>query len=332
MKPDMRRRGSRYNGSTKSKSGISAESSPLQKVKTEVLLLFHELPDWAKDNEFIHSGFRPETNSYWKSLKSMGYIHNETGNIYTHFFAALWMFILGSWWSGYAKERYPITTFDDTIVFFLFFLGGAICFLLSTAYHVFSNHSHATHLFCLKLDFLGILVVTAGCFPPGLWYTFPCAPRQTKFTWIAVSNTYGYFYLFWEVESNSQFDLAAQFCAALLVLFSKTFQSSKMRAFRGFVFSVMASSAFYPIIIKIFQVGWTQANAEYGASLYGLTIIIYLCSMRVTEAWKPGYFDIWGHSHQIFHVGMAIGLTVHFLAFFRAVDQFYAVKHGYCPD
>ncbi|CAG8955493.1 hypothetical protein HYFRA_00010360 [Hymenoscyphus fraxineus] len=295
MESDIRRRGSRHNGSTKSKSGIPPESSPLQKVKAEVLLLFHELPDWAKDNEFIHSGFRPETNSYWKSLKSMGYIHNETGNIYTHFFAALWMVILGSWWSGYAKERYPITTFDDTIVFFLFFLGGAICFLLSTAYHVFSNHSHATHLFCLKLDFLGILVVTAGCFPPGLWYTFPCASRQTKFTWIA-------------------FDLAAQCCAGLLILFSKTFQSSKMRALRGFVFSVMASSAFYPIIIKIFQVGWTRANAEYGASLYGLTIIIYLCSvttygMRVTEAWKPGYFDIWGHSHQIFHVGMAIGLT-----------------------
>jgi len=172
--------------------------------------------------------------------------------------------------------------------------------------------------FCLKLDFLGILTVTAGCFPPGLWYTFPCASRQVKFTWIAV-------------------DLTAQFCAALLALFSKSFQAPKMRPLRGFVFSVMASSAFYPIIIKLFQVGWSRANAEYGASLYGLTILIYLCSvttyaLRVTEAWKPGHFDIWGHSHQIFHVGMAIGLTVHFLAFFRAVNQFYAVKHGQCPD
>jgi len=128
-----------------------------------------------------------------------------------------------------------------------------------------------------------------------------------------------------------------------------------MRSLRGFVFSVMASSAFYPIIIKVFQVGWSRANAEYGASLYGLTILIYLCSvttyavcvfsskietgnsliylqLRVTEAWKPGYFDIWGHSHQILHLGMAIGLTVHFLAFFRAVNQFYAVKYGQCPD
>ncbi|KAK8108950.1 hypothetical protein PG984_014751 [Apiospora sp. TS-2023a] len=116
-----------------------------------------------------------------------------------------------------------------------------------------------------------------------------------------------------------------------------------MRHVRGFVFSVMASSAFYPIIIKIFQVGWSRADTEYGASLYAWTILIYLCSVtiyavsvlkqvRLTEAWKPGAFDIWGHSHQIFHVGMAIGLTVHFMAFVKASHQFYAMKQGQCPD
>lgn len=139
-----------------------------------------------------------------------------------------------------------------------------------------------------------------------------------------------------------------------------------MQPLRGLVFSVMASSAFYPIIIKILQVGWSRADAEYGASLYALTILIYLCSvatyavsvslrplldwnftkleilallisfimkqLRLTESWKPGYFDIWGHSHQIFHVGMAIGLTVHFLAFARALDQFYTTKKGQCLD
>ena len=52
-----------------------------------------------------------------------------------------------------------------------------------------------------------------------------------------------------------------------------------MQPLRGFIFSVMASSAFYPIIIKIFQVGWWRADVEYGASLYALTILIYLCSV-----------------------------------------------------
>ncbi|KAL2066165.1 hypothetical protein VTL71DRAFT_2236 [Oculimacula yallundae] len=310
--------------STSQPSTTTSDSAPLlQKAKAKAakvraLLLFTELPEWAQDNENIHTGFRPLTNSYWECIKSMSYMHNEAGNIYTHLLAAIWMIALGSWWSVYAKERYPGMGREDDVVFFMFFLGGVVCYLLSTTYHVLSNHSHATHLFCLKLDFLGILIVTAGCFPPGLWYTFPCAETRTKVVWIGV-------------------DLTAQTIAAILALFSTSFRAPKMQALRGFVFSTMASSAFFPIIIKIFQVGWTRANTEYGASSYIWTIIIYLSSvtvyaLRITEKWKPGHFDLWGHSHQIFHVGMAVGLTAHFSAFVRAVHQFYGVKQGQCPD
>ena len=54
-----------------------------------------------------------------------------------------------------------------------------------------------------------------------------------------------------------------------------------MRPLRGTIFSIMASSAFFPIIIKIFQVGWARADAEYGASYYALAILIYLCSVTI---------------------------------------------------
>ena len=43
----------------------------------------------------------------------------------------------------------------------------------------------------------------------------------------------------------------------------------------------------------------------------------------VVETWLLRYL---GPFDQIFHVGMAIGLTVHFLAFARALDQFYIAK------
>ena len=98
----------------------------------------------------------------------------------------MWMIVLGTWWGVHMKTQYPASSSDDELVFFLFFFGGRVCYLLSTTYHVLSNHSHSTHLFCLKLDFVGILTVTAGCFPPGLWYTFPCASRKVKFAWITV--------------------------------------------------------------------------------------------------------------------------------------------------
>ncbi|EXU97049.1 hemolysin III family protein [Metarhizium robertsii] len=252
----------------------------LRKAKIRLLLLFDELPEWAKDNEYIRSGWRPETNSYWECMISMGY-DTSTTNLatYTRLVAAIRMVVLGSWWSVDVKERYPDINFDDCIVFFLFFLGGIVCYLLSTAYHVLSNYSHATHLFCLKLDFLGILTVTAGCFPPGLWYTFLCASRRVKFTWIAVSSRPRHKPR--SLIGPSQVDLAAQFLAAMLALFVKSFQAPKVRPLRGLVFSVMASSALYHLIIKIFQVGWSCADAEYSASLYALTSLIYLCSVTM---------------------------------------------------
>lgn len=61
---------------------ILTNATLLRKAKTRALLLYVELPAWAQDNEHILSGWRPETNSYWESIKSMVYIHNETGNIY----------------------------------------------------------------------------------------------------------------------------------------------------------------------------------------------------------------------------------------------------------
>lgn len=96
------------------------------------------------------------------------------------------MLILAAWYYRYAKEHYPQANSDDLAVFFLFFLAGASCFALSTTYHVLSNHSPSVHDFCDKLDFLGIIVVTSGCLPPGLWYTFPCAGRANKLSWISV--------------------------------------------------------------------------------------------------------------------------------------------------
>ena len=150
------------------------------------LLSIEEQPEWSKDNEHIHTGYRPVSNSYLGSLRSFLYIHNESGNIYSHFAAAVWMLVLPAVYYPYAKEHYPKANSDDWIVFGLFFLGGFLCYCCSVAYHVFSNHSHKVHDICLRVDLFGITTVTAGCFPPGMWYTFPCLDRSTKIFWISV--------------------------------------------------------------------------------------------------------------------------------------------------
>jgi len=109
----------------------------------------------------------------------------------------------------------------------------------------------------------------------------------------------------------------------------------------------MASSAFYPIIYASLRHGYAQMDVEAGATRYALTVFVYLVAvaiygvsyailalwvalmhlqMRIPERWKPGWFDYWGQSHQIFHILMAVGLTVHFSAFAKAFDYTHRVK------
>lgn len=45
---------------------------------------FHALPHWLQDNDFLHHGHRPPTNSFWACLKSIFRVHTETVNIWTH--------------------------------------------------------------------------------------------------------------------------------------------------------------------------------------------------------------------------------------------------------
>ena len=164
----------------------SPRSNPEKPTAQRSLLSWDHLPEWYKDNEYIKHGFRPTSNSYLDSFRSCFYVHNETGNIYSHFLAMLWMIALPVAYYPYVKRIYPDAGSDDWFVFSLFFLGGALCFGLSTVYHILSNHSNAIHDVYLRLDLLGISIVTAGCFPSGMWYTFPCSARSTKMFWISV--------------------------------------------------------------------------------------------------------------------------------------------------
>lgn len=182
-----------------------------------------------------------------------------------------------------AESHYPTANADDGVIFGLFFLGGAVCFSLSTAYHLVSSHSHAVHDVYHRLDLLGISAVTAECFPPGMWYTFPCLARNTKLFWISVRTISvlmrgGLADL---LPPVAKLDLIAQLFAAIVVLFVPRFRRPSFRHIRGILFSFMASSAFYPIIYACFVHGYRQMDVEAGAKRYILTVITYVTAVTI---------------------------------------------------
>jgi hypothetical protein len=54
----------------------------------------HDAPDFHRDNEFIHSGYRINFNSKWKIFKSLFVLHNEFVNVWSHILGALFVVIL----------------------------------------------------------------------------------------------------------------------------------------------------------------------------------------------------------------------------------------------
>lgn len=46
------------------------------KIEDTLLWAWDELPDWRKDNAFIHTGYRPTSNSYRLSFGSIFSIHS----------------------------------------------------------------------------------------------------------------------------------------------------------------------------------------------------------------------------------------------------------------
>jgi adiponectin receptor len=76
----------------------------------------------------------------------------------------------------------------DYAMFGIFFLSAECCLVFSTTYHLVGSHSHDVEQFWLRVDLLGIVIVTVGTFVPGIYYAFTCQPRLQNLHWTIVSH------------------------------------------------------------------------------------------------------------------------------------------------
>lgn len=152
-----------------------------EKIEHTLLLAWDELPDWRRDNAFITTGYRPTSNSYRHSLTSIFSVHNESVNIWTHFFGAI-SFISVGLTALYLYEtviipRYSTATSTDVLVLGCFFAGAFLCLGMSATYHALCNHSPEVAKWGNKLDYSGIVFLIVGSYMPALYYGFYCLPH-----------------------------------------------------------------------------------------------------------------------------------------------------------
>uniref|UniRef100_A0A8C4R8W0 Adiponectin receptor 2 n=1 Tax=Eptatretus burgeri TaxID=7764 RepID=A0A8C4R8W0_EPTBU len=260
------------------------------------LSLPHELlPEWLQDNDFLLNGHRPPMPSFSLCFWSIFRIHTETGNIWIHLLGFLFFLILAIIYLLRPNIAF-VSPLQEKFAFAMFFLGAILCLCFSWLFHTVYCHSERISSTFSKLDYSGIALLTVGSFVPWLYYSFYCSP-QLRFIYFIVVCLLGF--------------------AAIVVSQCDRFATPANRAVRAGVFLGLGLSGVIPTVHFMATEGFLQATTAGQCGWLFLMAMLYITgavfyAARIPERFFPGTYDIWFHSHQIFHVMVVAGAIVHF--------------------
>ncbi|XP_045469164.1 adiponectin receptor protein isoform X4 [Harmonia axyridis] len=254
---------------------------------------FRNLPAWLQDNDFLIFGHRPPLPSFRACFKSIFRIHTETANIWTHLLGCVAFIGIATYFLLRPKIEIEL---QEKIVFGAFFVGAIICLGFSALFHTVNCHSQFVGKLFSKLDYCGIALLIMGSFVPWLYYGFYCHFRP-KVVYLSIVCALG--------------------LTSIIVSLWDKFSEPEWRPFRAAVFMTFGLSGIVPAIHFGLTEGWLNHLSQKSLGwlvLMGLLYIIgaVMYALRVPERFFPGKFDIWLHSHQIFHVFVLGGALVHY--------------------
>ncbi|KAI8964928.1 HlyIII-domain-containing protein [Daldinia sp. FL1419] len=298
----------RRRASSTSSALVQAAKDVEQKIASALLVLWDDLPSWRRDNHYIISGYRPDSNSYWRSFTSLFYVHNESVNIWTHLLGALFFPSVGAWLYHVIAPRYASANSSDVLVFACFFTGAVLC--LDTLL----NHSAEVAKWGNKLDYSGIVFLIVGSYVPALYYGLFCQPE------LMTIYLYGIFFLGFG-------------CG--VVSWVEQFRAPRWRPYRAAMFVGLGLSGVVPVYHSLRIYGYRALNERMGLNwvlLQGFLYILgaFLYAVRWPERSFPRTFDIWGSSHQIFHVLVLLAAASHLTGMAKAFDYHHSIMECKC--
>ncbi|KCV70193.1 hypothetical protein H696_03651 [Fonticula alba] len=275
------------------------------------LMTYDELEEWRKDNEWILSGYRISDGSFLTDIKSLFFLHNETGNIYSHLLAAV--FFIGVailTFTGYAPV-YADLTLGDKVMFGVFFVCAVSMLLLSSSFHLFCDHSVEVSETMNRCDYLGIMTMIVGSVIPALYYALGCAPGLLKWVYLALA--------------------AAPAIPLLPMVLRKSFLHPTFRAKRAILFVTMSVSGALPFFHVLIAMGYTRAYGAASISNMAGMAFFYLLgaslyATRTPEKYAPGRFDFFLSSHQLFHFCVVLAALSHWRGLVNA--HYWHSQHG----
>ncbi|SAM73257.1 related to IZH3-membrane protein involved in zinc ion homeostasis [Ustilago bromivora] len=258
------------------------------------LISYEHLPRFFRNNEHILSGYRFIPVENWPALlRSTFQIHNETGNIHTH----LWGLaaIVPLFWPS--KGLDDQTTPMDRLVQTVYLFAAAKCLALSVSWHVMagcSDRKWFERFACV--DYTGIAWLVAASIWTTVYNCFYCQPNLALFY---------------------SFTTLLVGLAGAILPWAEWFNKRENKSWRIAVFVTMCFTALAPFSHAAFEHGFAKTISFFSPILPSLAFYVaglVFYATQFPESWAPGRFDTWGHSHQLWHMGIVMAIVFHYRA------------------
>ena len=276
------------------------------------LLLYHELPPWQQENEYLLSGYRATAASTRECLESCLCWHNETVNIWSHLLGSLLFAALPWHFYHFVYTQVPGTLPIDLLLVTLYFLGVAVCFVCSASCHIVWNHSPAVAAFGNQLDYLGIVLLMWGASLPSVYYGFICDPLLRYSHWYLMS-------------------LLALGC--IVATMNPRFGLPRFRTYRACMYTSFGSAALlfvaHGLSLHGIQVQQRRMALDWMLIMAALNVFgAGTYAVRFPERWFPHSFDLVGASHQIFHVMVIFAGIAHYVGLIQGLVEVRRLGHA----
>jgi len=246
------------------------------------LLDVENVPVYQK-NQYIMSGYRPMPQGAWRLWLTIFTLHNETGNMWTHLSAAIYFLMVGVQFGFKLLDYQEQHLLQEAIFVLVLIIATDFCLIASFIYHLCTCCPSGVCICAHKFDQVGIVTLIATSYFTGIALGYRCFPIL-RCSYLAYT------------------------ACVVMALAAPLLQPGLITSIKRH-FIICVALGVVPAVhwLCISSLSDIMAVAPYLLGMfggYGLGACFFV-SQWPERRW-PGRFDLVGHSHQLWHMFVAL--------------------------
>lgn len=276
------------------------------------LITYKDLPHPWRVNPHIVQGYR-FTTSKVDCLISVFTFSNELVNIWSHLIG-LFVVLSIAFYFYPLNPNFHLSTKTDVLVAAVFFFAACKCLVCSTLWHMMNGIASQPLMERFAcVDYTGISLLVAASIVTTEYTAFYCEPIS-RWTYILLTMSFG--------------------IGGVILPWHPTFNRQDLAWARVVFYEVLALTGFAPIAQLTYTRGFEWCMYFYAPVMKSILVyftgaLVYAC--KVPERWRPGWFDYFGGSHNIWHLAVLGGILFHYHAMQDLFAGAFVRAQGECP-